>query len=108
MKIPDYVKNDEMLSDYLDELHRKQKIEENKMNNILNDYELERMFDEHLDDVEGQVQIMGYYHYVSNAIKKIDPVAYKQEYHNWIDSQVKDGYLRELAPDKYALTNEGG
>ena len=107
MKIPDYVKNDEMLSDYLDELHAKEKIKGNKMLNILNDYELEDMFDEYIDDVEGQVELMGYNYYVSHLMKNTDPIAYREEYLAWIDIQVQNGVLKEIADSKYTLTNKG-
>ena len=77
------------------------------MNNLLSEYELERMFDEYIDDVEGQVQIMGYEYYVSNIMKDVDKVVYREAFLEWLNSEVENGHIREVNGD-YTLTNEGG
>ena len=74
---------------------------------LLSEHELERMFEEFLDDVEGQVQILGYEYYVSNILKDIDREVYKESFLEWLDSEVENGHIREVN-DGYMLTNEGG
>jgi hypothetical protein len=43
------------------------------------------MFDEMLDEVFGKVNICGYEYLASYALQELDPVAYREEFNNWLD-----------------------
>jgi len=63
----------------------------------LHDYQLEEMFDEMLDQCHEPVKF-GYLSYdVSIFLKRVDPVAYRQEFLNYLDLQLSDGILFEHA-----------
>ena len=53
-----------------------------------NEYELESMFDDYLNEVEGVVTLLGSYEYnASEAIKRIDPILYRETYFGWLDAE---------------------
>ncbi len=63
---------------------------------FLTEQEAEQRFDEMLDDVCGVVKIAGYEYNTSHALKKLDSIAYREEFLNWLDSEgleeKDDGY----------------
>ena len=60
----------------------------NYPNDTLNEYELESMFDDWLDEVEGVVTLLGRYEYsAAEAIKRIDPILYRECYFEWLDAE---------------------
>jgi len=39
----------------------------------------------------------------AHAFKEVDPIAYNQEYLNWLDSMVSDGFFKEENDQYYHL-----
>lgn len=52
----------------------------------MKEYEALKIFDEHIDELHEYVTICGYHYTVSKAFKEIDPIAYEQEFLNWLDA----------------------
>lgn len=48
-------------------------------------------YDDMLDDCHEMVKICGYEYYPSDAFEKVDPIAYRCGYLDYIDSREKDG-----------------
>lgn len=48
-------------------------------------------FDSFLDETYPEVDVVTYTWPASYAFKRLDPVAYREEYLNWVDSMVSDG-----------------
>jgi hypothetical protein len=70
----------------------------------LTDNELERMYDQFLDEVYEPVKIAGLSYSTSEALKEIDRTAYDQGFIDWLDSQVNDSNLYySYEEDLYAL-----
>lgn len=70
----------------------------------LTEFELQDMFNEMLDEIYEAVSICGYTYIASHALKEIDPIAYEEEYNNWIDFNLKDGLFYQW-PDE-SIHNE--
>lgn len=51
------------------------------------EHELEDRFDEMLDECHEEVDICGLYYAPSFALYNVDPIAYRQEYLGWLDSE---------------------
>lgn len=62
---------------------------------VYTESDMESQFDEMLDDVYGVVKIGGYEYDTSRALKEVDPVAYRQGYLEYVDSECSE-VLREL------------
>lgn len=62
---------------------------------------LECMFDEMLDDVYGAIDICGLEYDASVALVKVDEVAYRTGYHDWLDVMVTDDNIIELNGNYY-------
>lgn len=66
---------------------------EDKINELLSqcteisERELETQFDDMLDDCFGDVTIGGHEYAHSNALKRVDPIAYREGFLNYIDSR---------------------
>lgn len=58
----------------------------------ITEYELERMYDEMLDEVYGVVEIAGMNFDTSRALKECDPIAYRVGMVDYADSLIEDGY----------------
>lgn len=56
--------------------------------NELTDDDLEKRYDEFLDDVYGSVEIMGMDFDTSCAIKELDEITYHQGFNDWLDSEI--------------------
>jgi len=67
----------------------------------LTDYELHQMYNEMLDDVYDECSIAGYKYSTSQALHKIDPIAYRCGFNDWLDAQVTDGLLIETENEEY-------
>jgi len=64
---------------------------------LLNDEQLETMFDEMLDECHPEYEL-GYFTFSpSDILKSCDPIGYRQEYLNWLDSMIQDEILYEHA-----------
>lgn len=72
--------------------------------NTFDDEELDRQYANWLDEVNGDVVICGMSYYASTALEKLDPIAYRCGYTDWLDS-VRDTYT-ELDNGDYCLTDE--
>lgn len=59
------------------------------------DGELEDVFQEWLDDFHGEVYIAGYYFGAGRALKELDYTAFREEFNNWLDSEIQEGNYRE-------------
>lgn len=51
------------------------------------EWELEEQFDAMLDDCYEEVHICGLRYAPSFALQNVDPIAYREEYLNWLDSE---------------------
>ena len=55
---------------------------------ILTDYDAHQQYDTALDDIYGDVELCGQYHYShSRALKELDPIAYDTGFNDWCDSE---------------------
>lgn len=52
----------------------------------LQDYELEELYKEMLDDCYEPVKIAGYEYAVSQALYEVDPIAYRVGFNDWLDT----------------------
>ena len=53
----------------------------------LTEYEALKMFDEMLDDCYEPVKAFGLTLYAADTLKTCDPIAYREEFNNWLDSE---------------------
>ena len=60
---------------------------------LLNNRQLEEMYDEMLDDVYGDIEICGYHYPASKALFDVDPTAYRCGFNDWLDSMIQDEIL---------------
>lgn len=51
----------------------------------------EDMFDDFLNEFNPTVSVMGYDYDPARVLKEVDPIAYRQEFLNWVDSNESDG-----------------
>lgn len=61
---------------------------------IISERESYERFDSFLDEVYETVTICGYDYDPSRALKEIDPVAYREEYNNWLDNELNEGSFK--------------
>lgn len=59
------------------------------------DAQLEDVFEEWVNDAYGDVDIAGYSFGAGRALRELDEVAFREEFNNWIDSEVQEGVFRE-------------
>lgn len=59
---------------------------------IVGEYELEKMFDDMLDETEEWPTVNGQQFAPSRVLKIVDPMAYREGFNNWIDSEGYDEY----------------
>jgi hypothetical protein len=52
----------------------------------LQDYELEELYKESLDEIYGTVKVAGYEYDTSRALYELDPIAYRVGFSDWLDS----------------------
>jgi len=53
---------------------------------IINNFYLDELFDDYLNEVYGEVEICGYTYNSASALKEIDNVAYRTGYNDWLDT----------------------
>lgn len=53
---------------------------------ILPEWEAHERFDEDLNDCYGEVKVCGYTYEAARLLKKVDPIAYHQEFLGWMDA----------------------
>lgn len=54
----------------------------------LTDHELHERFDDMLDDVYGDVEIAGMTYPASRTLLRVDPIAYRVSFNDWLDSEL--------------------
>lgn len=52
----------------------------------LQDYELEEMFKDFLDQCYEPIRLLGMEYAPSYALYELDPIAYREAYNNWLDT----------------------
>jgi hypothetical protein len=57
--------------------------------------ELQDMFDAFLDENSLEIIIGTLIYSPSEVLKAVDPIAYKEEYFNWLNQEVEEGRLDE-------------
>lgn len=67
----------------------------------INEYDLEKRYDDFLTEVFGDVKICGHAYDSANALKEIDPTAYRCSFADWLDSEVSDERLFIHADGEY-------
>lgn len=65
-------------------------------NKVIYDKELEDMFEDFLDEVTPVVEVLGMSYNPSQVLKHVDPIAYREEFSNWLDSECQEGSLEEV------------
>ena len=60
-----------------------------------NEYELESMFDDFLNEMEGTVTILGLEYDAAEAVRRIDPTLHRTAFLDWLDAEEFD----EVADD---------
>ena len=53
--------------------------------NTHSEYDLNKSFSEYLDEVHPLIEVFGYKFEASRALRKLDPIAYREMYLNWLD-----------------------
>lgn len=64
--------------------------------------DIESLYDDMLDDTHGIVSIAGMEYSTSDALKRLDPIAYRCGLTDYIDSLLTDGEIEEIDGDYYA------
>ena len=59
------------------------------------DDQLEDVFEEWLNEFHGDTFIAGYSFGAGRAIRELDEIAFREEFNNWIDSEIQEGNYRE-------------
>lgn len=59
------------------------------------DYQLDKMFCEYLDECHEDIEIFGCKYMPSRVLRDTDPIAYREFYNNWLDSELTDEVLFE-------------
>ena len=53
---------------------------------IYTEYEAYKMYDEYLDEVQGEVVLFGMTYNASDVLRNVDPIAYKVGFSDWVDA----------------------
>ena len=62
----------------------------------VSEWELEEQFEDMLNDVYPMIEIVGMYFESGTALKELDPIAFREAFLDYINSQVEDGELEEI------------
>ena len=76
-----------------------------KLDYVYTESQLERMHQDMLDDVFGEVSIAGYTYQTSDALLSTDPTAHQQSFLDYVDSVCKDEGLVEIDGYYYSETD---
>ena len=60
------------------------------------EHEMEDLFECDLNDLHDAAQIGSYIFEVGTALRRLDPIAFREETRAWIDARVQDGDLRSI------------
>ena len=63
---------------------------------VVYDNELEDMFDDFLDEISPLVEVLGMKYNPSTVLKRIDQIAYNEEFNNWLDNECREGNFEEV------------
>lgn len=63
---------------------------------LFSESELEDRFAEGLDDCCELVSVCGFMFDAGRALRKLDPIAFRESFLDWIDMQQRDGELRSI------------
>lgn len=58
--------------------------------------ELEDTFSDGLDDCWEPVSVCGFMFDAGRALRRLDPIAFRESFLGWIDAQLSDGELRSI------------
>jgi len=53
----------------------------------MSEYEALKQYDEMLDELYGEIKICGYEYSASNALKEVDPIAYRCGFNDFCDAE---------------------
>jgi len=67
----------------------------------IGDYALDNMTEEFLNEIYGEISVCGYEYSAGNALKDLDPCAFRQAVQEYADNQVSDGFWVELHGQLY-------
>lgn len=70
------------------------------MRTEITDYELLARYHESLNKIYGTVKICGEVYEAANALRELNPTAYRCRFADWLDSQITAGVIQEDG-DKY-------
>ena len=62
----------------------------------IDDYEIEALYRDLLDEIYGSVTIAGYEYDTASTLEAIAPIAFRTGLNDWIDSQVSDRVWEEV------------
>mgnify|MGYP003495615373 CR=1 FL=1 len=65
-------------------------------NKVIYDNELEDMFNDLLDDTTPVIEILGFSYSPSRVLKEVDPIAYNEEFSNWLDNECSEGVFEAV------------
>lgn len=68
-----------------------------EVNEELSDEELYDMYDEMLDECYGLVKICGINYQSSEALKEVDPTAYRVGFCDWLSAECDEGILEAFS-----------
>jgi hypothetical protein len=49
--------------------------------------EMHEIYDEFIDETSNEISILGLTYYASEILKKVDPIAYRCYFHDWLDGE---------------------
>jgi hypothetical protein len=70
----------------------------------LTDRQLKDAFNEYLDEVCGDVTIGQYTYTASYTLNRVDPIAYNEDFNNWLNNECEDERLF-IVDDEYYSEN---
>lgn len=70
------------------------------------EYDLEKMYNDFLDEAYPECKIAGYDYSTSEALKEIDPTAYRCGFTDWLDSECQAGNIFEHRDGEYYDSEE--
>lgn len=73
---------------------------------MITERELELEFNDYLYEIYGESSIAGYEYDTSFALRKLDPVAYRESFNNWLDVKLTEGEIVEGNDGNYYTPDE--
>ncbi len=68
---------------------------------VYTEHDLDNMYEDYLDECYGDVLVTGYKFPTSQALRKLDPVAYRCGFVDWLDCELSDEIIFEWADGSY-------